>query len=206
MTVNDSYDILWQIYEKEQLEFMSNQEEKDVPTSDEAIQEEVVETQAVETEIEEEIDEVTALKNEVAALNDKYARVHADFENIKKRLEREKYQALEYANEKFAKDIIPVLDALDGAIKAKAVEADAETLLEKVSEGVALTMKQFLSVLEKHGVTVVSEDAPFDPNVHHAVQQVDSPDHESGEIVSTFQKGYKYKERTLRDAMVVIAN
>jgi len=206
LTVNDSYDILWQIYEKEQLEFMSNQEEKDVPTSDEAIQEEVVETQAVETEIEEEIDEVTALKNEVAALNDKYARVHADFENIKKRLEREKYQALEYANEKFAKDIIPVLDALDGAIKAKAVEADAETLLEKVSEGVALTMKQFLSVLEKHGVTVVSEDAPFDPNVHHAVQQVDSPDHESGEIVSTFQKGYKYKERTLRDAMVVIAN
>jgi molecular chaperone GrpE len=67
-------------------------------------------------------------------------------------------------------------------------------------------MKQFLNVLEKHGVTAVSEDEPFDPNVHHAVQQVDSPDHESGQIVSTFQKGYKYKERTLRDAMVVIAN
>ncbi|MGB5966476.1 MAG: nucleotide exchange factor GrpE [Sulfurimonadaceae bacterium] len=159
-----------------------------------------------ESEVEEVEDELETLKNEVIALQDKYARVHADFDNIKKRLEREKYQALEYANEKFAKDIIPVLDALDGAIKAKDMEADPATLLEKVSEGVELTMKQFLNVLEKHGVTAVSEDEPFDPNVHHAVQQVDSPEHESGQIVSTFQKGYKYKERTLRDAMVVIAN
>jgi len=159
-----------------------------------------------ESEVEEVEDELESLKNEIAALQDKYARVHADFDNIKKRLEREKYQALEYANEKFAKDLIPVLDALDGAIKAKDAEADPETLLEKVSEGVELTMKQFLNVLEKHGVTQVSEDEPFDPNVHHAVQQVDSEDHESGQIVSTFQKGYKYKERTLRDAMVVIAN
>ncbi len=159
-----------------------------------------------ESEVEEVEDELVTLKNEVAALQDKYARVHADFDNIKKRLEREKYQALEYANEKFAKDLIPVLDALDGAIKAKDMEADPETLLEKVSEGVELTLKQFLSAMEKHGVTPVNEDEPFDPNVHHAVQQIDSPDHESGQIVSTFQKGYKYKERTLRDAMVVIAN
>ncbi len=159
-----------------------------------------------ESEVEEVEDELERLKKEVEALQDKYARVHADFDNIKKRLEREKYQALDYANEKFAKDIIPVLDALDGAIKAKDMEADPQTLLDKVSEGVELTMKQFLNVLEKHGVTAVSEDEPFDPNVHHAVQQVDSPDHESGQIVSTFQKGYKYKERTLRDAMVVIAN
>ena len=159
-----------------------------------------------ESEIEEVEDELVTLQNEVAALQDKYARVHADFDNIKKRLEREKYQALDYANEKFAKDIIPVLDALDGAIKAKDMEADPETLLEKVSEGVELTMKQFLSVLEKHGVTAVNEDEPFDPNVHHSVQQFDSPDHESCQIFSTFQKGYKYKERTLRDAMFVIAN
>lgn len=159
-----------------------------------------------ESDVEEVEDELVTLQNEVTALKDKYARVHADFENIKKRLEREKYQALEYANEKFAKDIIPVLDALDGAIKAKSMDADPVSLLEKVSEGVELTMKQFLNVLEKHGVTPVSEDEAFDPNVHHAVQQVDSPDHESGQIVSTFQKGYRYKERTLRDAMVVIAN
>jgi len=176
------------------------------------------ETQPVEEELEEQIeaqeesdieeveDEITILKNEVATLQDTYARVHADFDNIKKRLEREKYQALEYANEKFAKDLVPVLDALDGAIKAKDMDADPETLLAKVSEGVELTIKQFLTAMEKHGVTPVNEDEPFDPNVHHAVQQVDSEDHESGQIVSTFQKGYKYKGRTLRDAMVIIAN
>ncbi len=167
--------------------------------------EEELETQ-VESDVEEVEDELEVLKKEVQTLEDKYARVHADFDNIKKRLEREKYQALEYANEKFAKDLIPVLDALDGAMKAKDMDADPETLLEKVSEGVELTIKQFLTALEKHGVTPVSEDEPFDPNIHHAVQQTDSPDHESGEIVSTFQKGYKYKGRTLRDAMVVIAN
>ena len=184
---------------------MSEEKKNEETQSIEEELEEQLEAQE-ESDIEEVEDELVTLQNEVATLQDKYARVHADFDNIKKRLEREKYQALDYANEKFAKDIIPVLDALDGAIKAKDMEADPETLLEKVSEGVELTMKQFLSVLEKHGVTAVNEDEPFDPNVHHAVQQVDSPDHESGQIVSTFQKGYKYKERTLRDAMVVIAN
>jgi molecular chaperone GrpE len=170
-------------------------------------QEELESTQEVEeNESEQEQDELETLKSALAAMQDKYARVHADFDNIKKRLEREKYQALEYAQEKLAKDLIPVIDSLEGAIAATKVEADAEQLLEKLEEGVELTMKQLLSVLEKHGITQVSEDEPFDPNVHHAVQQMDSDEHESGQIVNTFQKGYKYKDRTLRDAMVVIAN
>jgi len=181
---------------------MSQEEQKNAENLEEEIQEELVES---EQEVVEE-DEVETLKAALAASEDRYHRVHADFENIKKRLEKEKYQALEYSNEKFAKDLIPVIDALEGAIKAKDAEADAETLLEKVSEGVELTMKQFLSILEKHGVKPVSEDEPFDPNIHNAVQQMDSENHETGEIVSTFQKGYKYKGRTLRDAMVIIAN
>jgi molecular chaperone GrpE len=185
-----------------------SQEERE---NEENFEREDVETEAQEsggesTEEASEENELETLKAALAASEDRYHRVHADFENIKKRLEKEKYQALEYSNEKFARDLIPVIDALEGAIKAKNTNAEPASLLEKVSEGVELTMKQFLSVMEKHGVKPVSEDEPFDPNIHHAVQQVDSPDHESGEIVSTFQKGYKYKERTLRDAMVVIAN
>jgi molecular chaperone GrpE len=162
--------------------------------------------EVMENDLEEVDNEIELLKAEITAMQDKYARVHADFDNIKKRLEREKYQALEYAQEKLAKDMIPVIDSLEGAIAATKADAEPLQLLEKLEEGVALTMKQFLSVLEKHGITQVSEDAPFDPNIHHAVQKVDSEQHQSGEIVSTFQKGYKYKERTLRDAMVVIAN
>jgi len=183
---------------------MSQEERDDAKNLD--VENEEIEAQEVSSEEDSEVNELETLKAALAASEDRYHRVHADFENIKKRLEKEKYQALEYSNEKFAKDLIPILDSLEGAIKAKDADADPQTLLEKVSEGVELTMKQFLSTLEKHGVTPVSEDEPFDPNIHHAVQQVDSPDHESGQIVSTFQKGYKYKERTLRDAMVVIAN
>ena len=183
---------------------MSNESEQ--VDNSEIENEEIEAQEEISEEALSEQDEIESLKAALAASEDRYHRVHADFENIKKRLEKEKYQALEYSNEKFAKDLIPVLDALEGAIKAKDVDAEPAALLDKVSEGVELTMKQFLSTLEKHGVTPVSEEEAFDPNVHHAVQQVDSPDHESGEIVSTFQKGYRYKERTLRDAMVVIAN
>jgi molecular chaperone GrpE len=185
---------------------MSQEENKQNNEETMANEEEMIE-EIVEEEAKEVGDDLERVQTELDQLKDKYARVHADFDNIKKRLEREKYQALEYAQEKFAKDLIPVVDSLEMAVKAaEAEEADANELLEKVKEGVELTMKQFLDALEKHGITPVGEDEPFDPNIHHAVQQVDSPDHKTGEIVSTFQKGYKYKERTLRDAMVSIAN
>ncbi len=162
--------------------------------------------ETVEESVAQELNELETIQAELASFKDKYARVHADFDNIKKRLEREKYQALEYANEKFAKDLIPVVDSLGMAVGAASMEAEPAVLLEKLKEGVELTMKQLLGVLEKHGVTAVDESEPFDPNIHNAVQRVDSADHESGAIVNTFQKGYRYKERTLRDAMVVIAN
>lgn len=174
------------------------------------INEEIVSEEQVVLEddvsVPESLNELETAQAQLASLQDKYARVHADFDNIKKRLEREKYSALEYANEKFAKDLIPVVDSLSMAIGATAIDADATVLLEKLKEGVELTMKQLLSVLEKHGVTPVDENEPFNPDVHNAVQKVDSDAHESGDIVNTFQKGFRYKERTLRDAMVVIAN
>ncbi|MDD2370097.1 MAG: nucleotide exchange factor GrpE [Sulfuricurvum sp.] len=179
---------------------MSNEINEDV------INDEQPTLQEGEEAVAESMNELETIQAELASFKDKYARVHADFDNIKKRLEREKYQALEYANEKFAKDLIPVVDSLSMAIGAAEIEAEPAVLLEKLKEGVELTMKQLLGVLEKHGVTPVDESEPFNPDVHNAVQRVDSPDHESGDIVNTFQKGFRYKERTLRDAMVVIAN
>ena len=183
---------------------MATEEKTELQNAEETAASQNENAEVAEAE-EEVVNEIETLQNEIAELKDKYARVHADFDNIKKRLEKEKYQALEYANEKFAKELIPVLDALGMAVAAADGEADATELLGKMKEGVELTLKQFLTVLEKHGVTQVAEDEPFDPNIHHAVQRVPSPDHESGEIVQTFQKGYRYKDRTLRDAMVVIA-
>ena len=150
--------------------------------------------------------EFDLLQTELTELKDKYARVHADFDNIKKRLEREKYTAVEYSNEKFAKDMIPVMDALQMALTSTATVIDPQEHLNKLNEGIELTLKQFTTSLEKHGVTMVSHDEPFDPNIHNAVQAVDSEDVESGQIVQTFQTGYKYKNRPLREAMVIVAN
>ncbi len=173
-------------------------------------QEEQENVESVEEQLEkdekEAENELEKLQNELDQFKDKYARVHADFENVKKRLEKEKYQAIEYANEKFAKDMIPVLDSLEGALRAAEGEAACEDLLAKMREGIELTYKLFLTNLEKHGVEKVDHDEPFDPNIHNAVQSVDHDEIESGEIVQTFQTGYKYKGRPLREAMVVVAN
>lgn len=159
----------------------------------------VAEAMAVENEF-------NILQEELKSLQDKYARVHADFENIKKRLEREKYTAVEYANEKFAKDIVPVLDSLEGAINSTTANANIEELFSKLKEGIELTYKQLLSSLEKNGVSRVSHDEAFDPNIHNAIQSIDSENIKSGQIVQTFQTGYRFKDRPLREAMVVVAN
>ena len=182
---------------KEELETqpLENEEENTETNVDEA----EAEAEAVENEFD-------LLQEELNALKDKYARVHADFENIKKRLEKEKYTAVEYSNEKFAKDMIPVMDSLQGAMNSANAEADKAELFDKLKEGIELTHKQFITSLEKHGVTMVTHDEPFDPNIHNAVQAVDSEEVESGQIVQTFQTGYKYKNRPLREAMVIVAN
>lgn len=164
-----------------------------------------IDTEEAEAEAEAVENEFDLLQAELAELKDKYARVHADFDNTKKRLEREKYTAVEYSNEKFAKDMVPVMDALQMALTSTATVTDPQEHLNKLNEGIELTIKQFTTSLEKHGVTMVSHDEAFDPNIHNAVQAVDSEDVKSGEIVQTFQTGYKYKNRPLREAMVIVA-
>ena len=167
---------------------------------------ESVEVENEEAEVEEEISEVDALKEQLRACEDKYIRVHAEFENIKKRLEREKYQAIDYASEKFAKDLIPVIDALGMAITSAQTDAEPAELLGKLIEGVELTQKQFATAMDKHDVKEVATDGELDPNIHEAVMRVDSEEHESGHVVQVMQKGYTMKDRTLRAAMVSVAN
>ncbi len=187
---------------------MSKEEtiEETLPSEEESQQVLEVSVDEAEAEASAVENEFDLLQAEMAELKDKYARVHADFDNIKKRLEREKYTAVEYANEKFAKDMIPIMDSLQGAMNSIKGDADKAELFDKLKEGIELTHKQFLTSLEKHGVTMVAHDEPFDPNIHNAVQAVDHEEVESGQIVQTFQTGYKYKNRPLREAMVIVAN
>jgi len=136
---------------------------------------------------------------------DKFLRTHADFENIKKRLEKEKYSAIDYASEKFAKDLLAPIDAMQMAMLSANGDVEAEVLVEKLKEGFELTVKAFNKAFEKHDITEVEYDE-FNPDYHNAVMQADSDTVESGQIVMVMQKGYKFKDRLLREAMVSVAN
>lgn len=133
-------------------------------------------------------------------IEENYLRVHADFENSKKRLEKDKYTALEYAYESMAKDLLPTLDTLDKALEEAQKLSDGK----EVAIGIEHTIGNLLKALNKHGIEVVPVDGDFDPNLHDAIMQVDS-DKPKGSIVATLQKGYRYKERTLRPALVSVS-
>lgn len=188
-----------------------NNEELNQEKLDQTVEEETTCEDTQEKSIENEEltpeEKIAQLEKALKESEDKYFRVHADFENIKKRLEKEKYQAIDYASEKFAKDLLTPIDTLEMALAAEeSADLPAEQLLSKLKEGVELTIKNFYTAFEKHEITIVETDGEFDPNFHDAVMQVDSEDKKTGEIVQVMQKGYVYKERLLRPAMVSIAN
>lgn len=163
--------------------------------------EEVEETQEVEEESTEAAEEITepSLEEKLKEAEEKYIRVHADFENIKKRMEREKAMAIDYANESFSKDLLSVIDTLDMALQTDDAEA-----FDKLKEGVELTRDNLIKTFEKHGVKEIETAEGFDPNVHEAVMQVPSDDHEENAIVQVLQKGYSCKSRVIRPTMVSI--
>ena len=92
------------------------------------------------------------------------------------------------------------------ALASANVNLEATELLTKLKEGIELTIKNFNTTFEKHNITKIETNGESDPNVHNAVMQVDSANHESGQIVQELQKGYMLKDRLLRPSMVSIAN
>lgn len=149
----------------------------------------------------EQKDALIACEIQLAELKDKYMRANAEFENIKKRLEKEKASALAYANESFAKDLLDVLDALEAAANMEASD-DASA---KFKEGVKNTLDLFLAKLVKHGVKPIEKHDEFDPNLHEAMMNVASDEYKSSAIVEVFQKGYQMGERVLRPSKVSVA-
>ncbi len=150
-------------------------------------------------------DKIKELEEKNKELEDKYLRANAEFENIKKRLEREKMQAVSYANEEFARDLLPVIDSMDFAANSANVETNNDEYIKKIEEGINLTIEQFKKVMQKHGIELIDANEEFNPHLHNAVMQVESEKHKEGEIVELLQKGYKMKDRVLRPAMVSVA-
>jgi len=146
--------------------------------------------------------ELETKTEEVKTLNDKYFRVAAEFENYKRRAQRDQSDAIRFANENFFKDLLPTIDNLERALKCGSEQTDGEGLLE----GVELTYKQLLETLTKSGIRQISSLGElFDPAMHQAVAQVESESAKPNTVVEEFQKGYFLHERILRPAMVTVA-
>lgn len=188
---------------KQDEELEINQEDEILDEVEDGAQEEaneISEDESLEAKVE-------ALEEELKALNDKYLRANAEFENMRKRFEKEKFQAISYAHEQFARDLLPIIDALENAITTVLDSKDAQSQesMAKYKEGIELTIEQFRKCFDKHGIKQASSEGEFDPNIHEAIMKVESDEVESGHIVQTLQKGYTIKERVLRPAMVSIA-
>ena len=142
---------------------------------------------------------------ELANVKTKLIEAHADFENIKKRLEKEKITAVNFANESFARDLLGVIDALEMALNTQISEENEQA--KSLKEGVSLTIESFKAALAKHGVKMIETSAggEFNPEIHNAMSYVESDSIASGFIAQIYQNGYMYNERILRPAMVLIA-
>lgn len=143
------------------------------------------------------------LEQKAAEAHDKYLRTYADFENYRKRTQRDLADFRKYANEQLASELLPVVDHLELAL-GHASEAGNNT--EGIVQGVELVLKQFLDVLAKVGVTpFAAEGEPFDPVQHEAVMQTAADDAPENTVVQVIQKGYRYQDKVLRHAKVGVA-
>lgn len=153
--------------------------------------------------------ELAAAQEEAAELRDRMLRMAAESENFKKRIERERATALKYSGEQIFREILPVVDNLERAIAhCDEVEgADAEANFTGLLQGVQLTLKSLITILEKFEVKSVSSvGEPFDPNHHEALTMEASETVPASYVLSEFEKGYYYKDRLLRAAKVIVSS
>jgi len=147
-------------------------------------------------------------REEAAELKDRMLRLAADYENYKKRNERERATTMKYAGEQIFREFLPVVDNLERAVEQGMVEGnDAKTKLTALLEGVELTLKGLHSSLEKFEVKPFeSKGQPFDPNKQEALTMEPSDTILANHVVNEFEKGYFYKDRLLRAAKVTVSS
>lgn len=203
------------------MEQQEKQEEKDIQeeaAEGEAVDEITNETDTVEedaeadaeTLIEEPVEEpddleyqLEAALQEAAEHKDSWMRTQAEFQNYRKRIEREQVKMREDAAVRVIKHFLDVLDDIDRALANRPAEGEGADW----AEGIDLIYRKLQTILENEGVVQMQvEGEQFNPNLHEAIAQEESPDHESGQVIEELQKGYMIGERVLRPALVRIAS
>lgn len=183
-------------------------------------QEEIMDAEAAVTESEatesgesitEEMTEIEALQAKLAEAEakaeenwDQLVRTKAEMENIRRRSERELANAHKFALEKFAQELLPVIDSMEMGVAAA---QDENADVSKLREGTEMTLKMFETAIEKFGIKGVHPHGEaFNPDHHQAMTMIDSPEHEPNTVIDVMQKGYLLNERLVRPAMVVVSS
>ncbi len=199
--MHDDEDILTFIPEEDQ-------PESGEPEAGKAAEEKGLETQSPDESAGTEgppdgaiLQEMDRLKSEVDDLRELYLRKLAEFDNFRKRVDREKEEFRKLATEDLVRDLIPVLDNF-----TRALSHEGETDLKSFREGVELIARQFQDVLQRQGLEEIDPlGEHFNPEFHDAVQRVEDSQHEPGTVVSVLARGYTLGGRLLRPAMVAVA-
>ena len=163
-------------------------------------EEEIDQPELPEEQPENQIEE---LQQKLSTLGEQLLREQAEMQNVRRRAQRDIESAHKYALEKFASELLSVVDNLERAIEAIDAEDEAQ---KAVAEGLELTLKTFIDVLAKYNVEAVDpEGQPFDAELHQAVSTVPNNDVEPNTVINVFQKGYTLNGRLIRPAMVVVS-
>jgi len=194
---------------KQKEDVASKKEEKDLQENEVNQEQENTNTEESEekteetTEQKEKINEEDELLRKYNELNDKYLRISAEYDNYRKRTLKEKMDIIKSGGEDVLKNILPVLDNFERALKSLDEAEDFDAL----TDGVKLIYKNFVEFLTQRGVLEIDAmDLPLDTDIHEAIAQVPSDDKEKkGKIIDVVEKGYKLNDKILRFAKVVVA-
>lgn len=162
------------------------------------------ESLALEQAEEKTQEQFDNLKAELEELKDKHLRLYAEFENYKKKVQRDKEDLLMYGNESLIYELLPVIDTLEIAL-AHSSEFNSE-VNQSLLKGVENTLREFKRILEKSGLKPIEAvGKQFDPTFHHAMSRVETSDFEDNMIVEEFRKGYILNNKVLRPALVSVS-
>ncbi len=150
--------------------------------------------------IEELKQQLAEAQAEARASHDRFLRERAELENFKKRMQREKAEALRFASEPLIRELLPVVDNLERALEHDSGDG------QSVRDGVRLVLKSLLELLDRHGVKRIDAvGEPFDPSRHEAMAQVPSAEHEPNQVIAQHHSGYLLHDRLLRPALVTVS-
>jgi len=182
-----------------------SKKKKKIPIKTKPKETETPEEEAPETEeapvaegVEEGPSELEKLQQEMSDLRNEMLLMRADTDNLRKRLQREKQDSVQFANERLIRELIPIFENLERALAAN------DTNIDSLKEGVQLTSNQVQALFKKENVeTIQAIGEPFDPSIHEVLSQIESPDHDENTVIEEYSKGYRLNGRVLLPARVV---